>query len=396
MTCSLVSIVQADLLAAEQAARDASKLGAESTVLLCNRLRREVEFAFHSHTRNSAGSDATCYKPSHSQLADKHSHSHAGLLTKSQLQAVLHDLGLLENKPAAFSSTSPARPAIVSPHTARHAQQQARVVDRLWSCLHTSQPANHATSSAVDSPLVTSSLVEVSNHPTQDSLHDGRPDALLMEGLDVWEQLIGAASSDADAGLSEGSQYVLQKQHHVQHSTASHTRVDEAFRTAHSMQSHAAASKQHSGRMAGISLQQLMHFVQLVQQCSSAVGIQLLAQPVQGLAHQHADELNRLACICSRNKQTNMAYTGIGKPKMCRQPLAVVSSHDIRALHSARQGMHSPTQKAVHAEVRHWRPSGTLALLRDLAHSTALIVSHKHAVCTQYALMLMVTLAAPL
>ena len=332
-------------------------------MLLCNRLRRDVKFAFHSHSHNSAGSDTTCYAHSHSQLADEHSHSHAGLLTKSQLQAVLHDLGLLENKPAAFSSTSPARPASVSPHTARHAQQQARVVDRLWSCLHTSQPANHATSSAVDSTLAANSSVAVSNHPTQDSPHDGRPDALLMEGLDVWEQLIGAAISGADPSPSEGSQYVPPKQHHVQHSTAAHTRVDEAFRTAHSMQSHAAASKQHCSRMAGVSLQQLMYFVQLVQQCSSAVTIQLLAQPVQGLAQQHADELNRLACICSRNKQTNMAYTGIGKPKMCRQPLAVISTHEVRALHSARQGMQSPTQKAVHAEVRHWRPSGTLALL---------------------------------
>lgn len=230
-------------------------------------------------------------------------------------------------------------------------------MDRLWTCLHAAQPAGVSVNPESDASPLQNAPADTQAHRTEAASHDADTDALLKEGLDVWEQLIGYSPLD----LKDGRTSVPLDPQASQLSTAAHMRVDEAFRAAHSMQSHAAASKQRTTKMTGISMQQLLYFVQLVQQCSSIVAIQLLTDPVQSLAQHQAEELDRLARICNRNKQTNMAYTGIGKTRMHRQPLAVISSNTpdkVTVAHAARQTMRSPVQQGVVSGTKHWRPSG--------------------------------------
>lgn len=290
---------------------------------------------------------------------------HAGLLTKAQLQAVLHDLGLLENKPAAFFSSSPGRPqSAVSPHTIRHAQQQARVVDRLWSCLHTSHSTDSTAANSNSYAAPTSG--QTSHHPISATVPEAEADALLMEGLDVWEQLVGYSFSTPSSESSSASPPAASRQAHSDLSNAVHTRVDDAFRTAHCMQIHAAAGKHDSDKMTGVLLQQLLFFVQLVQQCSSAVAIQVVSQPMHTSAQHDAAELDRLARVCSRNKQNNMAYVSIGKSKMYRRPLRAISMNtpDQReGTKVVRQATHSPGQQTMHAGTRRWRPSGIFRII---------------------------------
>ena len=200
-------------------------------------------------------------------------------------------------------------------------------------------------------------------------------DPLLREGLDIWGQLTGSPCSNSDCSLQDsitGNLPATQQtatQAPAAVITAASDRVDEAFRAAHSMQHHAAPRDQHTHRLSGpttgVSLQQLLSFVQLVQQSSSSAALQLAPLPLGDFTMQHQqDELNRLARICSRNKQANMAYAAIGKPKAYRQPLIAVHANaqgQVQAAPGATQPSFRPMLQPAHAGVRNWRPAGELS-----------------------------------
>ena len=118
------------------------------------------------------------------------------------------------------------------------------------------------------------------------------------------------------------------------------------------------------GAATGVNLQQLLHFVQLVQQCSSSTALQLSPLPLGNFTMQHnEDELNRLARICSRNKQANMAYAGIGKSRAVRHTLNATDTSAHKpgsSVQDASQPRRGSLLHSAKGRVRDWRPAGVL------------------------------------
>ena len=244
-------------------------------------------------------------------------------------------------------------------------------MDRVWACLLCSQAATSTAPEARDVEVESSFASEEGSRRSEvtaaEAGADADADALLSEGFDIWEQLIGGSCSTSSSALAENAiPSPSAPQSTPLRSTDAALRVDEAFRAAHSMQHHATGNTlsphRISGTTTGVILQQLLHFVQLVQQCSSSTALQLSPLPLGNFAMQHhEDELNRLARICSRNKQANMAYAGIGKPRAHKQTLIAVDANAhslVRNVEHATQPRLGPLLQPAKAGVRDWRPAG--------------------------------------
>ncbi|KAA6426822.1 MAG: hypothetical protein FRX49_03147 [Trebouxia sp. A1-2] len=303
---------EAEVLALESACRDISKLTTETALLLNTRLKREIEQAFDNH-----------------QLPG------TGFLTKAQLQAALHSLALLDSKPAAFSSSS-LRPGtkLNTAVPSRQAPRQVRLVDSLWNLLtapstdarRTQVAATHRRSVSANATL--HQMPADAHHHAVNTLQRPRGtamleheaesiDSLLSQGLDLWQQLTGGM----DADDAQDSQLVDLERAAVfsvpMADSSGLTRVSRAERHPLRQPVHVQKSGMH-----GVSLQQLLSFVQLVQQQSTVISPAGEALPaIGGLSQQQLAELNRLARMCSLNKQANMTYIGIGNRKLHQQPI---------------------------------------------------------------------------
>lgn len=295
----------------------------------------------------------------------------AGLLTRSQLQAALHSLGLLANRPPTFSS-SMRRAAAVHPSTpsAQHSRQAGSIVDGLWHLLTGTQSkcmsASHRTKAL---PLRSGRVSSSSQHlqPEQAAADEAEScDVLLSQGINLWQQLIGEAS------FSHEPAHAAQT-----HAPTTPVPVNAAkpapdvtlsFSPAESMCSTTNRPLQHTlqvkagakAHMHGVSLQQLLAFVQLVQQQNSGIPAANAAADLQvALTDRQNAVLDKIAQTCSQNKQANMAYVGIGKSRVQQQSLQQPRAVHDRA--SASLAHHGQKQQEQQPALTHkWQPGGAL------------------------------------
>ena len=258
----------------------------------------------------------------------------AGFLTKAQLQAALHSLALLDSKPAVFSSSSlrpGSKPGTAMP--SRQAHRQSRLVDSLWDLL-TSSPtdarrkvaATHRRFANANATLhqmpadVYHHAANTQQQPTGPAMLENDAesfDSLLSQGFDLWQQLTGGMDID-DA---QDSQLVDLERPAVFPVAMAESAGSTCVSHAKSHPLRQPVRVQRSG-MHGVSLQQLLSFVQLVQQQSTVSSPARGSLPAMGgLSQQQLAELNRFARMCSLNKQANMAYIGIGNRKLHQQPI---------------------------------------------------------------------------
>ncbi len=233
-----------------------------------------------------------------------------------------------------FASSS-LRPG-AKPNTAvpsRQAHRQVRLVNSLWNLL-TASPTDARRKVAATHKRFVDANATLHQMPA-DACHNAastqqRPrgtakleneaesvDSLLSQGFDLWQQLKGGK----DADDAQDSQFGDLERPAVvpvpMADSSSSTRVSHAKR--HPW--HQPVQVQRSG-MHGVSLQQLLSFVQLVQQQSTVISSAGAALPAMGgSSQQQLAELNRLARMCSLNKQANMTYIGIGNRKLHQQPI---------------------------------------------------------------------------
>ena len=291
----------------------------------------------------------------------------AGLLTKSQLQAALHSLGLLASKPPAFSS-SVHRTAAAPPSTAsaRHSHEEDDVVNSLWQLLAGTQSmCNSATHCTKLSPSPSSNKAAGLKclQPDEAAASQAEScDTLLCECVDLWQQLIGeeplgkavpavnsqtptnpSAISAAKPGPNSPSPV------HIAESMCSTS--DQPAQQKPQLKE-GAKSVMH-----GVSLQQLLAFVQHVQQHScGGQAVQTPALLQAALTGCQNAQLDRIARICSQNKLANMAYMGIGKRRVQSQSPLQLKAADGRALgrtagHAEAHSQHPDTTKK-------WQPRG--------------------------------------
>lgn len=285
---------------------------------------------------SSSQSAMTLHAVLNCQLSVQASRPHfAGVLTKAQLQATLLCLGMLASKPPAFSSTVRSTTAMhPSTSPARHARQECTIVDRLWqvftNTVHQSDSiAAMRRTKALALPA--SRIAGVSQHAGSDDATADKADSsdsLLSESLHLWQQLTGEADlspGSAHADLTQPPKTPLQ----VSAGSPSHV-VPLTMHTGESINSTAnqqiLSPQQHKEARKsdahGVRLQQLLSFVQLVQQHSSGTGLAetLATASLQtSMSSQQAAELDKIACICSQHKQANMAYKGIGNSRVQQQ-----------------------------------------------------------------------------
>lgn len=192
-------------------------------------------------------------------------------------------------------------------------------------------------------------------------------DTLLSQGIDLWQQLIGKANfshTPAHAADSQASSMPLPV-----NAAEPTPDVPLSISPAQSMFS-ATDQPSHQklqvkadakSNMHGVSLQQLLAFVQLMQQHSS--GSQTVHPAVNlqtGRTERQNADLDKLARVCSQNKQANMAYMGIGNSRVQQQSLRQWRSvHDrasgVSAHHAGKQ------QKQQPALIHKWQPRGELS-----------------------------------
>ncbi len=231
---------------------------------------------------------------------------------------------------ASSSLRSGAEPGTALP--SRQAHRQVRLVDTLWSLLTASPTDARRKVTATDRQFINAKATlhqmpaDAYHHAanTQQQLRGTAMleneaesiDSLLSQGFDLWQQLTGGM----DADDAQDSQLVDLEQPEV-------FPVPMADSSSLTHVSHANAQPfrqpvrvQKSG-MHGVSLQQLLSFAQLVQQQSTVISPGGESLPAMGgLSQQQLAELNRLARMCSLNKQANMTYIGIGNRKLHQQP----------------------------------------------------------------------------
>ncbi len=290
--------------------------------------------------------------------------SHAGLLTKAQLKATLHSLGLLHSRPAGFSSTvqRTAAPYALPPS---HAHCQSRIIDSLWHTLTCSSlpagdktAANHRPTAGADSRPRAATLQQQGFSNAATEIEIGSFDSLLNQSLDVWQQLTGEAENETlptqAFDFAQPAALFVAK--------AQKVNVEGANRVAAPQLWHPPQVKRAG--MHGVNLQQLMSFVQLVQQqrkkdTSTAV----VAHALGAGSEQPSAELGRLARMCSQNKQANMAYIGIGNQKLYQQSMGHLGAAPDHAagtqLIMARcQGDAIAVQQETSAGQGRWQPRG--------------------------------------
>ena len=379
--------MQAEVLAAESARRDASKVSASSALMTSLRLSREVARVFKQHSLADTGA-AHAFTFCHYTLSAAQHFFHGvactlsitygvllcntGLLTRAQLQAALHSLGLLASKPPAFSS-SMHRPTAAHPSIpcARHSHQEGSTVDSLWQLL-TGRQSNCTSATPYTKASTFSSHKKESScwrlQPEQAAGNKADScDSLLSEGLDLWQQLMGDVdvSLEAAHAVYSPAPTVPLPANAAKPSLPSPLPVC----TAESMCSttdqpaqpkvHLQLKEVPRSSMHGVSLQQLLSFVQLVQQHSSGSQTVQPAPVLQATLTQRQNAaLDRMARMCSQNKQANMAYVGIGNRRVQQQlPL------QLRAAHAKASGMstdHAMTQGRIPEPTNTWHLRGEL------------------------------------
>ena len=259
---------------------------------------------------------------------------HAGFLTKAQLQAALHSLALLDSKPAVFSSSS-LRPGAErgTRLPSRQAHRQFRLVDSLWNLLTSPTDARRKVAAThrrfVNANTALHQMPADAYHRAASTQQQPRglatlaneaesADSLLSQGFDLWQQLTGGM----DAHNAQDSQLVDLQRPAVFSVPTAESSGSTCVSHAKSHPLCQPVQLQKSG-MHGVSLQQLLSFVQLVQQQSNVISPAGGPLPaVGGLSLQQLAELNRLARMCSLNKQANMTYIGIGNRKVHQQPIS--------------------------------------------------------------------------
>lgn len=222
----------------------------------------------------------------------------------------------------------------------RQAHRHNQVVDRLWQIL-TAASSQFGTDRLGVTLAPASSLrpqiAAEGGHETPSVLHqhsilpqqqlsntEGESfDSLLSQGLDLWQQLTG----DVDSVHGEPPCHMGE----CDHPAATHAaKVDSSSLTCavhpKPTQLWQPARVKSSG-MHGVTLQQLLSFVQLVQQQNSSSVPAAEAVLLTGaITQQQQAELGRLAHTCSQNRLTNLTYSGIGNRKLHQQLLARPSS----------------------------------------------------------------------
>lgn len=290
----------------------------------------------------------------------------AGLLTRAQLKAALHSLGLLASKPPVFSS-SVCRTAAALPSTpsAYHSRQEGSIVDTLWQMLTQTQLRCMNRSPSPETEKVAGSQ-HVQPHQAAANEADSC-DTLLCEGLDLWQQLtgeepssLGAPHTHTHSRTPTGSAAIpgLGSPLHV-HGAESMC----------STSNQPAAQKQPLQRkegikstMHGVSLQQLLAYVQHVQQHSRGSQAEQTAALLQAaLTDSRSAELDRITRMCSQNKLANMAYVGIGNRRMQRQ-----SPLQLKAACDKTSGTSACHAKAPSQRPHNWQPRGVLPTLAKL------------------------------
>ena len=247
----------------------------------------------------------------------------------------MQNLGMLGSKPAAFASTAQRVAAVQS--TALHsssAQRQSKVMESLWHiCTRNvlASPPSPAPQAAEAAPLqaaeaappqaAEATLAESAAYADlqQDLKSSVVPeeqnqvnssDLLLNESIDAWQQLVSSTSKPEASQNSPNPAQAFFEGVSDAHATGCSLHEDTAALGRHSHANHSKSGMQ------GVSLQQLLSFVQLVQQqTSNSVSAASTLPAFKDLSPQQCAELDRLARMCSENKQANMAYVGIGNRK---------------------------------------------------------------------------------
>ena len=288
----------------------------------------------------------------------------AGLLTRAQLQAALHSLGLLASKPPAFSSsrcrTTAALPSTPSAH---HSRQEGGVVDSLWQLLTQTQPkCTNRSPSPVTEKVAGSQHVQ----PHQAAANEADScDTLLCEGLDLWQQLIGAEPSSIGTAHAVHSQTPTGNAATPGLGSPLHLHAESMCSTSDQPAQHKQPVQLKEGKkstMHGVSLQQLLAFVQHVQQHSRGSQAEQTAALLQAaLTDRQRAELDRITRVCSHNRLANMAYVGIGNRRMQQQsPLQLKAPCDKTSSTSACHAR-APSQRP-----HNWQPGGMLPTLAKL------------------------------
>lgn len=289
----------------------------------------------------------------------------AGLLTRAQLQAALHSLGLLASKPPAFSSSSVCRMTAALPSTpsAHHSRQEGTIVDSLWQLLTQTQSKCMSRS---PSPVFKKVAGSLHVQPNQAAANQADSyDTLLCEGLDLWQQLIGEEPSSIGAAHTVHSQTPTGSTATPGLSSSLHVRAAESMcSTSDQPAQHKQPVQRREGSksaMHGVSLHQLLAFVQHVQQHSRGSQAEETAGLLQAaLTDRQGAELDRITRVCSQNKLANMAYVGIGNRRMQRQsPLQLIAARDRTSGTSACHAK-APSQRP-----NNWQPRGKPSLKRN-------------------------------
>ncbi len=183
-------------------------------------------------------------------------------------------------------------------------------------------------------------------------------DNLLSQGFELWQQLTGGM----DADDAQDSQLVDLEQPAAfsvpMADSSSPTHVSHAKR--HFLRQPVRVQK--SG-VHGVSLQQLLSFVQLVQQQSTVISPAGGSLPAMGgLSQQQLAELNRLARMCSLNKHANMTYIGIGNRQVHQQATRQAgTAMGMQPLQTGSQADAGVVGQQQGVEKLRWQPRGELS-----------------------------------
>ena len=183
-------------------------------------------------------------------------------------------------------------------------------------------------------------------------------DSLLSQGFDLWQQLTGGM----DADDAQDSQLIDLEQPEVFPVPMADSSSPTCVSHAKSRPVPQPVRVQTSG-MHGVSLQQLLSFVQLVQQQSTVISPAGESLPAMGgSSQQQLEELNRLARMCSLNKHANMTYIGIGNRKLHQQPTRQAgTAMGMQPLQTGSQADAVAVGQQQGVEKLRWQPRGELA-----------------------------------
>ena len=288
----------------------------------------------------------------------------------------------------------------------RHAHCHSQVVDRLWQILtaassqvstdklgvtsapasscrpQTAPEAGHETPPVLHQQILLPHQQAVSSTEADNEAESF--DSLLSQGLDLWQQLTGEMDfvhGESPCCMGKSDQLVVVPAAKVDSSsltTASHSKPTQLWQP---------AQLKRSG-IHGVTLQQLLSFVQLVQQQSSSNAPAAESVLLTGAATQQQQaELSRLARTCSQNRLTNLTYSGIGNRKLQQQPLVqsrLPGTDHAPGMHAVTaDGSQRPVALAVQlsdADRSGWQPRGvTTDKISYTVHATACLCGlHQH------------------